>query len=404
MKYGRSLVLGGILGLTFAVVFASGFMLRDLLGPKFSPSFPVNASAGTDTYHLLNEMQHLLDTVYLGEQPDVIVRQYAAIRGVLSTLEDRNTFFIEPPVAQSEADVLAGTYGGAGILVRRDEQGRLLLYPYEDSPAQLAGISEGSELIAINGEPVDINTQPDILDQKLRGEVTSGNGVDITYRVMPDGEQITTFVEFAVINVPSLVWYPVQEDPTIGYIHIMRFTARTPGELDYALIELSKAGAEALILDLRKNNGGLLEESISVASRFLDSGIIAYEINRAGEREFEVKSDVDPTALPLVVLVNQNTASASELVAAALQDRDRAIVIGQQTFGKGTVQQIFTLSDGSSIHITSAEWLTPDRSPLDGVGLAPDITMIPDESGRDVEMGEAIRHLNVVLSSEEAGE
>lgn len=401
MKYGRSLILGAILGLTLAAVFASGFMLRDVLGSDFRPSFAVSASTDAESYPLLNEMQNLLDTVYLGEQPDTVVRQYAAIRGVLSTLEDRNTFFIEPPVAQSEADALAGTYGGVGILVRRDEQGRLLMYPYEDSPAQIAGILDGFELIAINGERVGVGTQPDVLDQKLRGEVTPGNGVEITYRIAPEGQPVTTFIEFAVINIPSLVWYTVQERPHIGYIHIMRFSARTPSELDTALSELKTAGAEALVLDLRKNSGGLLEESISVASRFLDSGIVAYEINRAGERAFEVKPDIVTTDLPLVVLVNQNTASASELVAAALKDRNRAIVVGQQTFGKGTVQQIFTLSDGSSIHITSAEWLTPNRLQLDSVGLTPDIAMIPDENGRDVELGEALRQLSSTLSNNE---
>jgi carboxyl-terminal processing protease len=144
-----------------------------------------------------------------------------------------------------------------------------------------------------------------------------------------------------------------------------------------------------------------LEESIKVASEFLPGGIISYERDKTEERALEAAATGLAPDLPLVVLVNDLTASASEIVAGAIRDRQRGILLGQKTYGKGTVQQIFTLSDGSSVHITAAEWLTPNHTPLDGVGLEPDIYMIPDENGRDIETGEAVRYLQRLLSEGE---
>jgi carboxyl-terminal processing protease len=144
----------------------------------------------------------------------------------------------------------------------------------------------------------------------------------------------------------------------------------------------------------------LLHESVKVAEQFLDGGVVVYEKTKTSETPLTADTGGAATTIPLVVLVNQGTASAAELVAGAIRDRGRAILIGQQTYGKGTVQQIFRLSDESSIHITAAEWLTPNRSHIDGTGLAPDITMIPDLNGRDVELGEAVRQLNALLPNQ----
>jgi len=160
---------------------------------------------------------------------------------------------------------------------------------------------------------------------------------------------------------------------------------------------MRSAAVKGLIIDLRNNSGGLLQESIAVASQFVDGKVIVYERTYQDERAVNAENGGLATDLPLVVLVNQNTASAAELVAGAIQDHGRGILVGQVTYGKGSVQQIFRLSDDSSIHITSAEWLTPKRNHLDGVGLQPDITMIPDPNGRDVEIGEAIRALENTL-------
>jgi carboxyl-terminal processing protease len=183
------------------------------------------------------------------------------------------------------------------------------------------------------------------------------------------------------------------EDNRIGYLQILRFTARTPDELHSALQELTTIGIDALVLDLRNNSGGLLEESIEVASEFIASGVIIYEASNHDEKTFNALGSGLATDLPIVVLVNVGTASAAELVAGAIRDNGRGIIIGQRSYGKGTVQQIFSLSDGSSIHITSAEWFTPNRIPIAEVGLMPDIEIAVDAEGRDIELAEAIRYM-----------
>jgi carboxyl-terminal processing protease len=395
----RSLLMGVGFGLLLALFFAGGFFARDLLAVPFS------ASASGETYPLLDEVQGLIDRYYLREQPTYEQRQYAAIRGMLNSLNDRFTFFIDPPVAASESDALAGTYGGIGVQIKRNQQGNIELYPYVDSPAAAAGIQNGDVLTAINGSTLDIMTPQDAIDQMLRGEVKEGSGVEITV-TRETGEALTVFVPFAVINVPSVIWRVPAEAPTVGYIQITIFTNRTPGELKTAIDDLKAKGVSSLVLDLRNNTGGLLQESIQVANAFINNGPIVYEDSRSGEETYTAKPDSFLTDLPLVVLVNDRTASGAELVAGAIQDKARGVLIGQKTYGKGTVQQIFSLSDGSSLHVTSAAWLTPRRQPLDTAGLQPNITMIPDAQGRDVELGEAIRFLStpVVVAAPEATE
>lgn len=403
-QYRNSIITGVVIGLALALSFIAGFFVRDLF-----PAVAVNRlsldsiSNVPDDYPLIGEVELLLSQVFLREIPDATTRQYGAVKGILGTLGDPNTFFIEPPVAQSEADVLAGTYGGIGVILRRAEDGSFHLYPFDDSPAKAAGIEDGDRLTAINGEEILVDEQQDAVDQKLRGEVKEGSGVEITVLRQED-EELTVFIEFAVINVPSVVWRVTEEDSRIGYVQILRFTNRTPDELEEAFGELNEYDIESLILDLRGNTGGLLLESIEVASQFLDGGVVAIEVSRDDREVFEAEEDGLADQIPLVVIVNNRTASASEIVAGAIQARERGTLIGQTTFGKGTVQQIFSLSDGSSVHITSAEWLTPTEEPIDGVGLEPDIAMIPDENGRDVEFGESIRYLQGMLDTEESTE
>lgn len=390
---GRSLVFGALLGLGVAGVFGAGFFLREVVG---LPGQAVVQAAEGENYALLEEVQALIDARYLRPQPDYATRQYAAIRGMLTTLGDPYTFFIDPPVAASESDGLAGTYGGVGVQIQRSEAGELLLYPFADSPALTAGIEAGDVLLSVNDQPVDLAIAPDLLDQMLRGEVREGNGVSLALRKALTGETRTVFVPFAVINIPSVLWRVLAEDNTIGYLQVTRFTNRTPDEVTAGLTELRAQGVSALILDLRSNTGGLLRESISVADAFIDAGVLVYERDAQGETAFDAQPGGLGEGLPLVTLVNDFTASGAEIVAGAIQDSGRGILIGQKTYGKGTVQQIFPLSDSSSLHITASEWFTPAHQPLDANGLEPNIAMIPDENGRDVELGEAVRSLQAL--------
>jgi carboxyl-terminal processing protease len=389
--------MGALAGISLAVMFAAGFFFHGMVD---IPPMAVSAAQDANrSYPLLDEVQTLLDQHYVRQQPDYTQRQYAAIRGLLGALNDRYTFFIDPPVAQSESDVLAGTYGGIGVQIKRSENGDIVLHPFPDGPAAAAGIQEGDILKVVNDTTIDLTIQQDAVDQMLRGEVKEGSGAKLTV-THADGKELTVFIPFAVINVPSVIWRIIPENTAIGYIQIIRFTSRTPDELKTALEELQASNVKGLLVDLRNNAGGLLQESIAVASQFVSGGeVIVYEKTSQNERAVNAEDGGLATDLPLVVLVNQGTASAAELVAGAIQDHQRGILVGQTTYGKGTVQQIFRLSDDSSIHITSAEWLTPNQHHLDGIGLQPDISMIPDPNGRDVEIGEAIRALEQTLQS-----
>lgn len=360
------------------------------------------ARAQDNDFALLREVQGLLAEHYVKELPSTTEMEYAAIRGYLGALNDPYTFFIDPPVTRSESDALAGRYGGIGVDITRDEAGRLVLFPYPDSPAERAGVLNGDILLDINDGQLQAGERLDVIRQMLRGEIVEGeeNGVTITV-IQPDAtEPRTYFILFEEIRVPSVLWRVLEEDSQTGYIQVKSFTALTPDDFAEAVQALEEAGVTALVLDLRDNAGGLLRESIQLADMLLDGGVIVREVDHEGETVRQAGAgSVVPGNWPMYVLVDSRTASAAEVVAAALQDNERATLVGQKTLGKGSVQFIFGLSDGSSVHITAAVWQTPDGHPINGVGIEPDIPMIPDENGRDVELGEALRLLSTARSA-----
>jgi len=190
----------------------------------------------------------------------------------------------------------------------------------------------------------------------------------------------------------------LEQDPNIGYIHIRLFTERTPRELERALQDLKGAGAARLVLDMRDNPGGLLDAAVAVASQFLRDGVVLYEDRKdEAEKSYVVTKGGAALDQPLVVLVNRATASASEIVAGALQDRQRGPLIGERTYGKGSVQLVYDLSDKSSLHVTVARWFTPNRQRIDGQGLAPNIELpLSDadrQAGADPQLERAIAYL-----------
>lgn len=389
------------IGILLGAVFAAGFIVRGTLDDDTTGV--VNAQEGSPEdldFTLLDEVHRLVVDNYYAELPEQSDLQYGAIRGYLGSLADPFSFFNEPPAAQTESASLAGRYGGIGVVIKRNVAGEVELFPYPESPASTAGILDGDVLVSINGLEVTLDQNLDVIRQSLRGEVTDeGNGVDIVVRSPGAEETRTLFIAFDEIRVPSVLWRMLPGEPSIGYINIMSFTSRTPDELAEAVTALESQGMQGIVLDLRNNSGGLLRESIEISEQFLDGGIIVIEESRVSGREvIEDTAGGIATELPMMVLVNNRTASASEVVAGALQQNDRAQLVGQQTRGKGSVQFIFGLSDGSSFRITGAIWLTPDETPLDGIGLTPDIPMIPDQNGREVELDEATRQLRLQIS------
>jgi carboxyl-terminal processing protease len=210
-------------------------------------------------------------------------------------------------------------------------------------------------------------------------------------------------VDIAVVRadilLPSVTFRLLEADPTIGYISLSRFSGESGNEVGAALQELLSQGATRFVLDLRQNGGGLRDAAVDVADHFLNNGPVLYlDSQQEGERVFNASDETLAPDQPLVVLIDSGTASASEIVAGALRDRERATLIGNSpTFGKGSVQLVFDLSDGSSVHVTSARWLTPNRLQLDGEGIPPDIlvevTQDDIDNGRDPVLERAAQYL-----------
>ena len=267
----------------------------------------------------------------------------------------------------------------------------MILSPHPDSPAERVGVIEGDILLALDGADIVGETTVDDVSTLLHGEVGTPVTLTISRPPTPPFDLTITREE---IQVPSVTWRVLDQATNVGYIRIESFTERTGDEVATAVQELRAAGIIGLVLDLRDNRGGLIEPTVTVASQFLRDGVVFYETGRnSEERTLRVQRGGAATDIPLVVLVNSGTASAAEIVAGALQDHDRAFLVGEPTFGKGSVQLICEIADGSSLHVTSAVWLTPNRNRIEGKGLIPNVYVEQGDGPQDEQLERAVEHL-----------
>jgi carboxyl-terminal processing protease len=342
------------------------------------------------------EVWHRVEEQFYGQMPQSPASTYGAIRGALATLNDPYTLFIEPEPAAEEKAQLEGRFGGIGAFIQRDEQGQVILDPMPAQAAEKAGVLKGDILVAVDGQPIANETATDDIIKLIKGEI--GTKVILTIERAGADKPLDITIERAPIETPSAQWQILEQAPKIGYIKLISFTERSNKELDRAFDELSGQGAESYILDLRGNGGGLLETAVDVASQFLGQGVVLREDRKnEGERVYDVRPGGKALDQPLVLLVNGGTASASEIVAGALQDYKRATLIGEKTYGKGSVQLIYELSDTSRLHVTVAKWFTPNNNAIDGKGLAPEVEVLITEddraNNRDPQLERAITFL-----------
>ncbi|MBI4690980.1 MAG: S41 family peptidase [Nitrospirae bacterium] len=368
----RSLVLIWVLVLTTMI---SGILIGRLS--------VVSVSAEGEAYEDLKVFTEVISIIRRNYVEDVKIKDvvYSAIRGMLNTLDPHSAFM--PPETYKEMQVeTKGEFGGIGIQIGIKDGVLTVIAPIEDTPAFKAGIIAGDKIVKINGEPTkDISVQDAV--NKMRGQ----KGTSVTITIMREGwkEHKDFTIIRDIIKVKS-VKSKVMEN-NIGYVKINQFQERTASDLEEALSNLSQDGVASLILDLRNNPGGLLSSAVDVSGKFLPQGKVVVAIKgRSGEKtEYRTeggkadeprREETNPfVTIPMIVLVNQGSASASEIVAGALKDWGRAVVLGVQTFGKGSVQSVIPLSDGSGLRLTTARYYTPKGISIQTTGITPDIVV-----------------------------
>lgn len=373
----RAAIVGAVVGIALVVTFSAGIGVGRLVTPMGAtadrtpdPASP-GASAPTD-YALIREAWDTLHSQYVGkDELDDRALIYGAIEGLTQAVGDTgHTDFMTPEERADRNDALSGSYVGIGVRIDPTDEGLpRVVGVFDDSPASAAGVRIDDVIVEVDGKPT-AGESIDVVAGWVRGE--AGTTVRLTLR-RPDGTDRTVSIVRADVPIQPVSWTLVP-GTTTALIRLEQFSSGAADEMVEALEAARAAGAERLVLDLRSNPGGYVNEAVGIASQFLSSGLVYIERNAADERtEHPVSPGGVATDLPLVVLVNGGTASSAEIVSGALQDAGRATIVGETTYGTGTVLGEFVLSDGSALRVGTVEWLTPDGRRIWHEGIAPDV-------------------------------
>lgn len=296
---------------------------------------------------------------------------FGAIRGMIDALgDDGHSRFLTPEEVKTERSSLSGRFEGIGAEVNVRNGHPVVVAPLEDSPAERAGLQPGDSILMVDGEDVTNATLTELVS-KVRGP--RGTPVRLIVLHPNDASAVELTIVRDSITTRAVTW-AIVPGTTIGHLRINRFGPRTTEELKRALAAARGAGADRFVVDLRNNPGGLLNEAVSATSQFLSEGDVLLEENAKGERKaYHVQSGGVATDEPIVVLINRGSASSSEIFAGAMQDHARATVVGERSFGTGTVLSPFDLGDGSQLYLGVAQWLTPSGRQIRRVGIKPDV-------------------------------
>ena len=372
-----SLVALGLLG-----AFLSGFFLDSYF------------DSHVNDFSLLHQAYNILINHSYIDLPDARILEHGMIRGLVEASEDPYGSFQEPVQHELESNNLQGSFGGIGVEFSYNHDGDLLIYPVANGPASDAGIQNGDHLLMVDQLIITSETHLDEVQAAIRGPV--GKSVKITI-IRTESESTQEFdIRRESIHLPSVTWRTAAEHPDIGIIFVHIIAESTVDEIKNAVLELEENGASKFVLDLRDNGGGLLTAGVETARLFLRDGIILQQQYRGqGVETFRTRKPGSLSDLTLVVLINHNTASSAEIIAGSLQSHGRAILIGENSYGKDSIQLVFDLDDGSSIHVTAAKWWIPDLIPPIGEGgLMPDIPVIQTEDQMDMILNAAVEHFS----------
>jgi len=302
---------------------------------------------------------------------------YGALTGMLASL-DPHSQFMDPDTYKEIKVETKGEFGGIGIEITIKDGVLTIITPLDDTPGYKAGIKPGDMIVKIEGESTKGITLLEAV-KKLRGK--PGTDVNITILREKENEIFDLAITRGLIKIKSIKEAKVLED-RIGYIRLSEFQENSPKDLRKALTTLKKEGIDSLILDLRNNPGGLLDVAADVADEFLEAGVLIVSTKgRIKEREMIFKARMRPTfgEGPLVIMINEGSASASEIVAGAIQDNQRGIILGTKSFGKGSVQTVIPLKDGSALRLTTAKYFTPNGHAIREEGIMPDVVVEYEE-------------------------
>jgi len=365
--------------------------------------YNVGANGKTNEEMLFNNLEpffealNLVRSEYVKKDIDLDMVIQGAIRGMLETLDDPYTRYMDPQALKREQeDMFLGHFGGLGIIISIKDDQLIIISPIEDTPAYRAGIKAGDKIVEIDGK----STEGMGLDEAvniLRGE--KGTEIIIGIKREKIEEIFKIPIIRDIIEVKAVKKEVMGKHNNLAYIRITTFNVNTEPELKEALNEFKKdSDIQGIILDLRNNPGGLLDSAIEVASKFIKEGPIVHIKDRDGiVASIESKGNEYPE-WPLFVLVNEGSASASEIVAGAIQDSGRGKLLGEKTFGKGVVQQVFNLNNGSGIAITTSEYFTPNERSINHIGIEPDILVEPvEDDEQDMQLNKAIQLLEEEL-------
>jgi len=369
--------------LTFVWVLASIFVLSTSVGCSLIPGL----TPASQQLNTVDEAWDVISRNYVDKSKvDSTKLSRGAVKGMVDALNDPYTTYLDPESYRLNITNQQGSFGGIGATVGVRDGQVIIVAPIPGTPAEKAGIKAGDAILAVNGESTEgLSIEEVVL--RIRGQ--EGTSVTVTIRHQGDTQMEDLTIVRAEIDVPSVV---SEMRNSIAYVQVHFFSARTDEELTPVLSGLVKAGATGIILDLRSNPGGPVDTVVDIASHFVDRGVVLYIVDNAGhETSYPVKSTAVKTTLPVVLLTDNFSASGSEVLSGFFQDMKRGVIAGTQTFGKGSADQWYQLSDGSAIYLTTSRWLTPNRRLIEGKGITPDFKL--DLKGDDL-VNWAIDYLN----------
>jgi len=373
----------------FLIIF---FLCGYLIGMRYPPSVFIS-NTGTSIFKNLTNNSNLLNQTF-----DILQNNFykkisgdELIKGMVNSLNDPYTAFFDPTETKDLQAEIEGIYAGIGVVIKMNEKEQILeiVSVFKNTPAEQAGLKSG-DLIEKADSTALKGLSLEEASLKVKGEI----GTSVVLTIKRENEELTFTIKRENIKIP-IIEKDYRDDGKIGYLKFNMFTDNSSAEFNSVLNEFKQKNVKGVILDLRDNSGGLLTECEKIASNFILSGILLWTRNRDGLTE-PLKIKGQEFNLPLVVLINNGTASAAEILTGVIKDYNVGTIIGENTFGKGVIQQIFNLPGSYTLKVTVEEYLTPNKIEINGKGITPDITVQnnPDKPQEDLQLQKAIEILS----------